>query len=588
MKLKYILPLFVAALAFLTGCSEDQDPTYLDGLRVSNSYVTIPLEGGSRTINLTADADWQFIDQTWEVPETDANGNKVLDEKGNVKTKKINAPAPTWLTINPTSGGIGETALTFKAATGEFGQVITLKISSAGRILQLNVQQGLPTPELATCAEIAAGPDGKQFRVRGKVKQITNTTYGNWILADDTGEITIYGTLDKDGKTKNFSSLNIEVGDVVTVEGPKKLHNGTTLELVDVTVVKIEKTLVKVITSPVEVAKEGGEVEVEVEYKGIGLIPVIPADCNWIHQTDIRLEEGTVTAVDPNPASKAFIKYKVDANEGEARKAAIEFKSKKDGNESVVTYEVKQAANILPHGQNPDDPYTIAEAIAKCQEIGGTSDGVIYYAKGTISSIDNVNTQYGNATFNVSDDGTETGAITCFRSKFLNNENFTSADQIEVGSEVIMCGKLVNYQNQTPEFSGNVYVYKYTKATNDPGSKNNPFDIAGVISFIDGGGTGEVYVKGVVSEVVNAFAADHGNGTFWISDDGQKYGDSKKDFEAYRVYWLGNKKWAEGDGQVAVGDKVVICGEVTLYKSKNIYETNQNKAYVYSVNGNTK
>ena len=587
MKLKYILPLFVAALAFLTGCSDDQDPTYQDGLRVSSSYITLPLEGGSKTITLKADADWTFIDQTWDVPETDANGNVVRDDKGNVKTKKITAPSPTWLTINPTSGSAGETQMTISAKAGEYGQVVKLKVRCGGLVQEINVQQGLPTPELATCADVIAGPDGKQFRVKGRVTTIANTTYGNWFLADDTGEVYIYGTLDKDGKTKNFSSLNIEVGDVVTIEGPKKTYNGT-VELVDVTVVKIEKTLVKVITDPAKVAKEGGEIKVEVEYKGIGLVPTIPSDCNWIHQTDLRLEEGKVTAVDPNPASKAFITYKVDANEGEARKADIVFKSMKNNNESSVTYTIEQAANILPHGENPDDPFTVAEAIAKCKEIGGTSDGKIYYAKGTISSIQEVNVEKGNATFNISDDGTDNGALTVFRSKYLNNENFTALDQINVGDEVIICGKLVNYKDATPEFSGSVYIYKQTKASNDPGTKNNPFDIAGVISFIDGGGTGEVYVKGVVSEVVNAFEAEHGNGTFWISDDGTKHGDSLKDFEAYRVLWLGNKKWAEGDGQIAVGDKVVICGEVTLYKSKSIYETVQNKAYLYSVNGNTK
>ena len=64
--------------------------------------------------------------------------------------------------------------------------------------------------------------------------------YGNWMLKDATGEILIYGTLDAEGKTKNFSSLGIEVGDIVTVEGPKKTYN-TTVELVDVKVIAIEK-----------------------------------------------------------------------------------------------------------------------------------------------------------------------------------------------------------------------------------------------------------------------------------------------------------------------------------------------------------
>lgn len=48
---------------------------------------------------------------------------------------------------------------------------------------------------------------------------IANTTYGNFYLEDKTGKIYIYGTLDKNGNEKNFSSLGIDVGDEVTVSG---------------------------------------------------------------------------------------------------------------------------------------------------------------------------------------------------------------------------------------------------------------------------------------------------------------------------------------------------------------------------------
>ena len=98
----------------------------------------------------------------------------------------------------------------------------------------------------ATCAQIIAGTDGTVYRVTGTCTEIQNTTYGNWILKDETGEILIYGTLDAEGKTKNFASLGIEVGDKVTVHGPKKTYvnqtaGTTTIELVNVTVDNIEK-----------------------------------------------------------------------------------------------------------------------------------------------------------------------------------------------------------------------------------------------------------------------------------------------------------------------------------------------------------
>ena len=111
----------------------------------------------------------------------------------------------------------------------------------------------------------------------------------------------------------------------------------------------------------------------------------------------------------------------------------------------------------------------MAEAIAKCLEIGNTTDGVIYYAKGKISSIKEVSTSFGNATFNISDDGNDANFVTCFRSKFLGNQAFADENAIKTGDEVIVCGKLVNYKdkdgNETPEFSGNVYIYSLNGKT---------------------------------------------------------------------------------------------------------------------------
>ena len=92
----------------------------------------------------------------------------------------------------------------------------------------------------ATCAEILAGTDGTVYRVTGKCVEIANTLYGNWYLEDATGKIYIYGTLDAEGNTKNFASLGIEVGDEITVEGPRKTYKET-VELVDVKVIEIKK-----------------------------------------------------------------------------------------------------------------------------------------------------------------------------------------------------------------------------------------------------------------------------------------------------------------------------------------------------------
>ena len=89
-------------------------------------------------------------------------------------------------------------------------------------------------------SEIIAGADKSFYKCTGYVSSITNTTYGNFYLRDYSGELYVYGTLDAEGRTKNFLSLGIENGDIVTVSGPKLTYGGIT-ELVDVTVENIIK-----------------------------------------------------------------------------------------------------------------------------------------------------------------------------------------------------------------------------------------------------------------------------------------------------------------------------------------------------------
>ena len=60
MKLRYFIPSLVAVVAAMfTGCSDDKDPTYLDGLRVSQSYVALPTTGSpTASIEVTANGSW--------------------------------------------------------------------------------------------------------------------------------------------------------------------------------------------------------------------------------------------------------------------------------------------------------------------------------------------------------------------------------------------------------------------------------------------------------------------------------------------------------------------------------------------------
>lgn len=257
MKLKYFFPFFVAVIAAMfTSCSDDNDPTYFDEIRVSQSYVSLSTSGGSTSIDIKANGEWTVS----EIPE--------------------------WLTVTPASGS-GNGTITFSADAGE-GRTAEVLITCAGKTQHINIIQGIATVSNATCAEVLAGPDSKTYRVTGTVTKIVNTTYGNWYMDDGTGVLYIYGTLDAKGGTKNFLSWGLEVGDQITVEGPKTTWNGS-VELVDVTVVKIEKSLIKCDSLTVagvktdELPLKGGEIVAHLTCKGSGVAVDIPAEAqSWL------------------------------------------------------------------------------------------------------------------------------------------------------------------------------------------------------------------------------------------------------------------------------------------------------------------
>ena len=106
--------------------------------------------------------------------------------------------------------------------------------------------------------------------------------------------------------------------------------------------------------------------------------------------------------------------------------------------------------------------------------------------------------------------------------------------------------------------------------------------MAEAFAYIDGGGSDEVFVEGIISKIVYTFSAEYGTATFWISEDGKFNDDLTKDFEAYSVYYFGNKSWVEGNTQVAVGDKVILQGKLTKYvkNETSTYETSSKKAWI--------
>lgn len=120
--------------------------------------------------------------------------------------------------------------------------------------------------------------------------------------------------------------------------------------------------------------------------------------------------------------------------------------------ESSDTYELT-VTNSDPNAPGAkDNPYTVVQARAAIDAGAGVT-GV--YAKGIVSEIVTAyNSQYGNISYNISDDGTTTAVqLQAYHGKSYNGENFTSANDIQVGDEVVIYGNLTLYQTSTYEFA---------------------------------------------------------------------------------------------------------------------------------------
>ena len=487
MKLKYFIPSFVVAVAAMfTGCSDDKDPTYLNEIRVSSSYVALNTDGGSTSIDITTTGSWQI------------------------------ANAPEWLTVSPSSG-TGSGTVTFTAAAG-VGRTAEVLLTCDGKTQRINVIQGIATVSTATCAEVIAGPDSKTYRVSGTVTSIANTTYGNWYLNDGTGEVYIYGTLDAKGATKNFLSLGLEVGDQVTVEGPKTTYNGT-VELVDVTVVKIVKSLIKCDSLSVAgktsdtLPLEGGEIVAHLTCKGSGVAVEIPAEAqSWL---------GVVAST---VGTTPTITFRAAANTGGDRNTTVTFKTTDGSKEYTSQATINQKGAII---EGPISDF-LAAAVGDTQ----------FRLTGVITELYASDKQ--GKSFYIAD---YSGKTLIYRV-----EGFIEAGA-KVGDVVTVVGKRGAYKDSPQMVSGTFEKLQHavTEVT--------------IADFLTKADAKDVYYKvsGTVAEIAND---TYGN--LYISDGTNK-------LYVYGCYpgWGATgdaRKGAVAANNIAVGDKLTVIGPKSTYK----------------------
>ena len=502
MKLNKYLMIALAAISTVgttVSCSDVDEVTLLDDIQVSKSFVTFDAAGGTNTIVVTADDAWSF-------------------------STASDYAIPDWVTVSPTSGSEGQTTVTFTAGPAIDTNSATVAIVCDGETQLINLLQQTEKRELplSTCAEVNAGADDVTYRVRGVCTAIANTTYGNWYINDGTGEVYIYGTLDAKGNEKNFLSLGIEVGDEITVEGPKTTYNGT-VELVNVTVVNISKSLLKCDSTYVngvkgyELPLEGGEIKAYLTNKANGVTVNIPEEAkSWLSVTGIDIK-GTSNVVTLLAAPNA----------GGDRSTTISFVTT-DGKK---TYTAEQA--ISQKGAILEVP--VSEFLAAAE------NDTQYRITGIITSLYASDKQ--GKSFTLRD---YSGEVLIYRA-----EGFIESGA-KVGDIVTVVGKRTSYKD-TPQM-GTVTFEELKYAVTE----------VSIADFIAKEDSKEVYymISGTVGPSV-------GDGTKY---DLEQYGNFNLTDETGSVYIYGvTDGWGGAKGTfknlgIVEGDKITIVAYKTSYK----------------------
>jgi len=103
-----------------------------------------------------------------------------------------------------------------------------------------------------------------------------------------------------------------------------------------------------------------------------------------------------------------------------------------------------------------DDPYNAVAANKYIEENLGNNEksSTDIYVKGIVAKTKDISPTYGNATFYISDDGKDENTFYVYRCLGLDKAKISSTTDVEVGDEVVVCGKLVNYYSES---YGNTY-----------------------------------------------------------------------------------------------------------------------------------
>lgn len=229
-----------------------------------------------------------------------------------------------------------------------------------------------------------------------------------------------------------------------------------------------------------------------------------------------------------------------------------------------------------------ESPYNVAKALSLISSGANDPDAEVYI-KGKVSAIEEISTDFGNATYSISDDGTTTTQLEVYRGYYLNGAKFTSEDQLKIGDEVVILGKLTKFYDNLQVDTGSsiVSINGQGGTVAGDGTEANPYSASQALELIKAeqfeSGT-KYYVKGIISKV-EKFDDRYSSITYYISDDGS----STNELQIYSGYSF-NGEGFSSINDLKVGDEVVVLGKFKLFNGTPEVDKSSE---IISLNGQT-
>lgn len=120
-----------------------------------------------------------------------------------------------------------------------------------------------------------------------------------------------------------------------------------------------------------------------------------------------------------------------------------------------------------------NDPYNVAGALSYIKTLSAEDKPeALVYTKGVISEVVKLGTS-GSIQFKMQDKNVN-NSLLVFYCNNLGNVPFSALTDLKAGDEVVVCGKVVNYKGNTPEYAPGAYLVSLNGKTEGEGGGSTP------------------------------------------------------------------------------------------------------------------